>query len=102
MTPLSIPREFARNMGCTAAELQAWLLRALPGSSLAIDERSGHCEALWPWGRLFIRWQPGPPRQIALLRIPTLLVHFRFEGASDEERYQVMRRFDLETHRGGG
>jgi len=53
-------------------------------------------------GRLQLQWQNGSPRQIALMRIPRLLVRFQFEGLTDEQRYSFMRRFDLYMQRGGG
>lgn len=89
-------------MGCTAAELQGWLPRALPGASLAIDARAGTCKATWMEGSLQLSWEPRPSRRIALLEIPCLAVHFDYSGFSDEARYRVQHRFDLETHRDGG
>ncbi len=53
-------------------------------------------------GRMRVQWQDGAPRQIALMRIPRLLVSFQFEGLTDAQRYTFMRRFDLYMQRGGG
>jgi hypothetical protein len=53
-------------------------------------------------GRMQVQWQDGTPRQIALMRIPRLLVSFQFEGLTDAQRYTFMRRFDLYMQRGGG
>lgn len=53
-------------------------------------------------GQLNLRWQEAPPRRIALMRIPRLLVSFQFEGLDDGQRYTFMRRFDLYMQRGGG
>ena len=53
-------------------------------------------------GQLNLRWQEAPPRRIALISIPRLLVSFQFEGLNDGQRYTFMRRFDLYMQRGGG
>jgi hypothetical protein len=42
------------------------------------------------------------PRVIALVRIPRLLVNFRFDGLDDDERQVFMKRLDLYLQRGGG
>jgi hypothetical protein len=39
---------------------------------------------------------------IALLRMPRLLVAFRFQGLDADARYAFMKRFDLYMQRGGG
>jgi len=41
-------------------------------------------------------------RTIALVRMPRLLVHFRFAGVDDATRYTFMKRFGLCMQRGGG
>lgn len=102
MTPTQIPPRFVRQMGCTQEELLRWLPQALPGSQLDIRAQEKRCEARWDWGTLTICWKVCPPRKIALLAIPCMDVVFEYEGATDEQRYQVQRRFDLETQRGGG
>jgi hypothetical protein len=43
-----------------------------------------------------------PVRQIALIRLPRLAVHYRFEGLPDDARQVFMKRFDLYIQRGGG
>jgi hypothetical protein len=53
-------------------------------------------------GRLLLRWQTLPPRQIALARFPRLAVSFRFEELDDAARQNFMRYFDLYLQRGGG
>jgi len=102
MTPSQIPPRFVRQMGCTQEELLRWLPRALPGAEIDIRVAGQCCQARWDWGGLTIRWETRPPRKIALLVIPCMDVSFEYEGASDEKRYQVQQRFDLETQRGGG
>ena len=92
--------EFDREMGCTEAEWLGWLPAAigahphqLTGSAVNIT---------MPGGTLAIHWQAGPPRVIALLRMPRLLVAFRFQGLDAAARYTFMKRFDLYMQRGGG
>jgi hypothetical protein len=53
-------------------------------------------------GALGLKWQVGAPRVIALVRMPRLLVSFRFAGLDEGQRYAFMRRFDLYMQRGGG
>jgi hypothetical protein len=43
-----------------------------------------------------------PPRQIALVRIARLAVHYRVDGVAEDQRLAFMRYFDLYTQRGGG
>lgn len=102
MTPSQIPPRFIRQMGCTHEDMLRWLPTALPGADLDIRPTEKTCVARWGWGTLTIRWAVCPPRQIALLAIPCMDVTFEYRGASDEQRYQTQRRFDLETQRGGG
>lgn len=85
-------------MGCTDAELQSWLPRALPGATLSIDAHAATCRASWTEGALQLSWEPRPSRRIALLEIPCLAVRFAYGGFTDEARYRVQHRFDLETH----
>jgi hypothetical protein len=51
---------------------------------------------------LQLRWQPMPPRVIALMRMPVLRVGFAFSGLDSAQRYVFMKRFDLYMQRGGG
>lgn len=102
MTPTFVPETFERVMGCTAAELLAWLPRALPDARLQTDEAGQRNVATWPQGRMELSWQTLPPRRIALLEIPQLAVRFTYVELGDAERYRIQKRFDLQTHRGGG
>ena len=92
-------------MGCTEGEWLGWLPAAIGqhkwqrmGQTASVDIKSDDGST----GRLQLQWQKGSPRQIALMRIPRLLVRFQFEGLTDEQRYSFMRRFDLYMQRGGG
>jgi hypothetical protein len=96
---------FSREMGCTEAEWLGWLPAALgahhwqrAGAALHVVVRN----ADGSHGQLSIQWQTLAPRQIALMRLPRLLVHFQFDGLNDAQRYAFMRRFDLYMQRGGG
>lgn len=91
---------FSREMGCTASELRTWL----PGASRQADIRwldDGACIE-WSGGKLILQWQPQPPRRIALVTLPRLLVHFEFGATAEDDRNAFMKHFDLYTQRGGG
>ena len=53
-------------------------------------------------GALGLTWQVAEPRVVALVRLPRLIVNFRFAGLDDAQRYTFMKRFDLFMQRGGG
>lgn len=102
MTPILVPESFKRVMGCTAFELLSWLSRALPSAVLTIDTDRSTCNAMLADGSLQLTWAPLPATRIAMLEIPRLTVRFVYTGLSAERRYQVQKRFDLNTQRGGG
>lgn len=96
---------FSREMGCTEAEWLGWLPAAMGHHAWQRNGQSASVEiknADGSVGRMQVQWQDGAPRQIALMRIPRLLVSFQFEGLTDAQRYTFMRRFDLYMQRGGG
>jgi hypothetical protein len=43
-----------------------------------------------------------PVRRCASIVMPRIQVSFAFNGLSDAQRYQFMKRFDLYMQRGGG
>ena len=94
------PEFFERDMACTEAEWLGWLPAAIGPWPW---QRDGACAVvlLGP-GSLHLHWQSAPPRQIALLRLPRLLVRFQFHAVNAEERARFVARFDLYTRRGGG
>lgn len=94
------PGQFEREMGCTEAELLTWLPGAARG--LPVVLQPGQAAVSIGSGRLQLRWQPLPPRRIALLALPRLAVSFVFEAVDAAERQRFMRHFDLYTQRGGG
>ena len=94
------PAQFDREMGCTETEWLGWLPAAM--GEVAWQLEPGRARASVAQGKLEIQWQAGPPRRIALISMPRLLVSFRFEGLDDAQRYTFMKRFDLYMQRGGG
>ena len=92
-------------MGCTEVEWLGWLPAAMGQHSW---QRSGCIASVeiknpdGSVGHMQVTWQEAEPRQIALMCIPRLLVHFQFDGLTDAQRYTYMRRFDLYMQRGGG
>jgi len=94
------PERFEREMACTEADWLRWLTDAIgehhwklhPGSA---GVRIGD-------GALGLKWQVAEPRVIALMRMPRLLVSFRFAGLDEAQRHAFMKRFDLYMQRGGG
>lgn len=102
MTPDFVPESFERVMGCTAADLLSWLPRALPSAELTVDAVGSTCRALLADGTLQLTWTLLPATRIAMLEIPRLNVRFVYAGLSPTQRYQVQKRFDMVTHRGGG
>jgi hypothetical protein len=94
---------FERLMGCTAHDLQRWLPEALgsyyPLCSLEIDGiRIIHTENPFIQMVGFTK----SDRQIALLRIPQLLLQLKFINLTEHQIQALLERFDLYTRRGGG
>jgi hypothetical protein len=92
---------FEREMGCTETEWLGWLPAAIGahawqrrGASVQVEIGSA--------GSLSLGWRVAAPRVIALMRIPRLIVHFRFSGMDAAQRLAFMKRFDLYMQRGGG
>jgi hypothetical protein len=92
---------FEREHGCTAVEWLAWLPAAV-GSRPLQREADNVARIGIGEGALELRWQVLPPRVIALLSMPRLLVSYRFERVRASERAAFMRHFDLYMQRGGG
>jgi hypothetical protein len=92
--------QFEREMGCTEDDWLRWLPAAIGthewqrhGCSVTVVLVSGNLQ---------LAWRTVEPRVIALVRLPRLHVHFRFEGVGADERRAFMQRFDLYMQRGGG
>jgi hypothetical protein len=94
------PERFEREMGCTEAD---WL-RVLPE---AIGDNFWKLQASAAGvrigdGALGLTWSVGEPRTIASVRLPRLLVSFRFAGLDEAQRYAFMKHFDLYMLKWGG
>ena len=100
MMPFRAASSFEREMACTEAE---WL-RLLPAAigRHAWRQEPGGASVTIGSGTLRLRWRVAQPRAIALLRMPRLLVGFRFGDVAAAERVDFMNRFDLFMQRGGG
>jgi hypothetical protein len=91
---------FERDMGCTEVEWLRWLPEAIGDNFWKLQTHSAGVRI--GDGALGLTWQVGAPRVIALMRMPRLLVTFRFAGLDEAQRYTFMKRFDLYMQRGGG
>jgi hypothetical protein len=94
------PLEIVREMGCTEAELRAWLPGASGGRHIAW--KSDGADIALDSGSAAIEWQTLSPRRIALLTMPRLHVRFAAKCVDDAAWQRFMRYFDLYTQRGGG
>ncbi|MCB1928438.1 MAG: hypothetical protein KDH17_10425 [Rhodocyclaceae bacterium] len=91
--------EFERDVSATLDELAAWISKAYPDA-----ERRGVGDHLITrrGAVLELVATPGPERRIALLRLPTLRIRYRFTAGDAEDRAALLSRLDLFMHRGGG
>lgn len=96
----SYAERFEREMGCTEAEWLRWLPNAIGDNFWKLQDKAAGVRI--GDGALGLTWSVGEPRVIALIRMPRLLVSFRFAGLDDAQRYDFMKRFDLHMQRGGG
>jgi hypothetical protein len=94
------PERFEREMGCTEDEWLRWLPDAIGDHFWKLQNHSAGVRI--GDGALGLTWRTAEPRVIALMRIPRLLVSFRFAGLDAAQRYAFMKRFDLYMQRGGG
>jgi hypothetical protein len=91
---------FERDMACTEAEWLRWLPDAIGDHFWKLHTQAAGVRI--GDGALGLSWTVEEPRAIALLRLPRLLVQFRFAGLDAAQRYAFMKRFDLYLQRGGG
>lgn len=97
-----VPARFVREMGCTVEELCTWIPGATRYAPIEWSRPEGEAAVRLPEGTVQIRWNPLPPRRIALVVLPRLQVSFDFGDMGQETRSRFMRHFDLYTQRGGG
>ncbi|MBK7470176.1 MAG: hypothetical protein IPI73_05625 [Betaproteobacteria bacterium] len=92
--------ESHREMGCTREEFVGWLPKATRYAPLQLE----HDKAVVRAGTMTVEiaFTTAPPRRIALLSLPVLVVSFRIKGADAEACREFIRYFDLCTRRGGG
>jgi len=94
------PERFEREMACTEADWLRWLTDAIGEHHWKLHPSSAGVRI--GDGALGLKWQVAEPRVIALMRMPRLLVSFRFAGLDEAQRHAFMKRFDLYMQRGGG
>ena len=94
------PFVIEREMGCSVAELRAWL----PGASrdANLQWREHGVDIAYDSGCIAIDWHALEPRRIALIVLPRLQVRFTASAIPEEAWQHFMRYFDLYTQRGGG
>ncbi len=95
------PAEFRREQGFTEADWLSCLPGATRGAALSFPA-PGQASVPVGNGHLHLAWQVMPARQIALMRMPVLATHYRFDGVDEADRLAFMKFFDLYTQRGGG
>ncbi|MGB3428714.1 MAG: hypothetical protein WBA53_11150 [Burkholderiaceae bacterium] len=90
---------FVRDVTSTPAEFDASLRQAaaggLEGGFPSYRVAAGEV-------RLQIDVVPGAERRIALMRLPTLIVTYRFTAGSRAAQEALLARLDRAMHRGGG
>ena len=96
----SYAERFERDMACTEAEWLRWLPAAVGEHRWKL--REGSATVRIGDGALALSWRTASPRVIALMRMPRLIVDFRFDRLDAAQRHAFMKRFDLYMQRGGG
>lgn len=97
---MKYPETFERDMACLEADWLRWLPSAIGEHFYKLH--AGSAGVRLGDGALGLTWQVAEPRVIGLVRMPRLLVRFRFGGVGEAERQAFMTRFDLYMQRGGG
>ena len=98
--------EIHKEMGTNHADFLRLLPRSVPSADISWqgDEASG-CRIIIekaPTGRIEIDLSPVGVRQIALLKLPTTHVTFRFYGMSPQQAEAEHARMAKHFQRGGG
>ena len=93
-----------REMGCTADDFARWLPGATGHAPLeSIVEAGGMRHRVRVGaGIVEILLDTRPPRRIAGIVLPVLLVSFRFIDLDAAQRLAFLEHFDQYTRRGGG
>ena len=87
-------------MGCTRADLLAWLPGAVRGAPFNIE--GDLIRVAYAGGEVRIRIAQAAPRRLGELTLPVLHVSIRFDGIDARARDEFLKYFDLFTRRGGG
>lgn len=93
-----LPVVFERDISSTVAEFDA-SLRAAAGSVEGSAPRYRVADGAVV---LEIDVATGPERRIALIRLPTLRVTYRFVAGAAQAQRDLLARLDRAMHRGGG
>jgi hypothetical protein len=91
--------DFEREISATPAEFAHGLRNAF---AAAVVGGPLHFEIVGDQASMRIELEPGPDREIALLRLPTLVARIRFTAGTQQARQAMLRRMDLAMQRGGG
>jgi hypothetical protein len=89
-----------REMGCSRADLLAWLPGAVRGAP--IDVEADLIRVAYAEGEVRIRMAQAAERRLGELSLPVLHVSIRFTGIDARAREDFLKYFDLFTRRGGG
>ena len=96
---LPAPAPIVREVTATAEEFARGLALAFPGKALAqgrhwlIDHKGATLE---------VAIEVQPPRVIAAVRLPVLMVVLRFVAGTPQQQAQMLAHMDLAMQRGGG
>lgn len=91
--------ELEREVSASPEEFLRGLRAAFPGR---VTEAPGRVRVDGDGAVMEIVLVPGPPRAIALLRLPTLRVTIRFSAGTPAQRAELLAHMDRAMHRGGG
>ncbi len=87
-------------MGCTRADLLAWLPGAVCGAPFDVEGEL--VRVAYADGEVRIRIAQAAERRLGELSLPVLQVSIHFVGIDPRAREEFLRHFDLFTRRGGG
>lgn len=89
-----------REMGCSRADLLAWLPGAVRGAPF--DVEGNLIRVVYAGGEVRIRIAQAAKRRLGELTLPVLHVSIHFAGIDARAREEFLEYFDLFTRRGGG
>jgi len=89
-----------REMGCSRADLLAWLPGAVRGAAFEVE--GDLIRVACAGGEVRIRIVQAAERRLGELALPVLQVSISFDGIDAHAREEFLEYFDLFTRRGGG